>query len=76
MISAYNVACGYALAGDKSAALDWLEISVEGGYTDFEHMRDDPDLDSLRKERRYHRLLIDLRTRWVTPHEVLFIKPK
>ena len=59
VISAYNVACGHALAGDKGAALDWLEVSVEGGYTDFEHMRDDADLNSLRKERRYHRLLID-----------------
>ena len=59
VLSAYNGACGYALAGNKDAALDWLELSVEGGYTDFEHLRNDVDLDSLREERRYQQLLID-----------------
>jgi hypothetical protein len=58
-ISAYNVACGYALSGKKQHALDWLEISVKGGYDDFEHMRADSDLDSLRKEKRYNKLLLD-----------------
>lgn len=58
-ISAYNVSCGYALAGKKPEALDWLELSIEKGYNDFEHMRQDPDLDGLRKEKRYKRLLTD-----------------
>jgi hypothetical protein len=58
-ISAYNVACGYALAGKKEEALDWLEHSIKGGYNDFAHMREDTDLDSLRNEKRYKRLLAD-----------------
>lgn len=61
-VSAYNVACGYALWGKKDEALDWLEISVKAGYSeadDFEHMRKDPDLDSLRDEKRYKKLLTD-----------------
>ena len=58
-ISAYNVACGYALDGKKDEALDWLEVSIERGYEDFEHLRVDPDLDTLRKEKRYKRLLTD-----------------
>jgi TolA-binding protein len=58
-ISAYNVACGYALAGSKDEAIDWLEYSVKAGYNDFDHLRQDSDLDSLRNERRYKKLLTD-----------------
>ncbi len=58
-ISAYNVACGFALAGKKDEALDWLETSVREGYNDYDHMRADADLDSLRNERRYKKLLTD-----------------
>ena len=58
-ISAYNVACGYALAGSKEEAIDWLEYSVKAGYNDFDHLRKDSDLDSLRNEKRYKKLLTD-----------------
>lgn len=61
-VSAYNAACGYALAGKKEEALDWLEISVAAGYNepeDFEHLRKDTDLDGLRNEKRYKKLLTD-----------------
>jgi hypothetical protein len=57
--SAYNVACGYALAGQKEEALDWLELSVKSGFAKIDHLRNDPDLDSLRGEKRYKRLLTD-----------------
>jgi hypothetical protein len=58
-ISAYNIACGYALSGSKDEAIDWLEISVKAGYNDFNHLRKDTDLDSLRNEKRYKKLLTD-----------------
>ena len=58
-ISAYNVACGYALSGSKDEAIDWLEISVKAGYSDFTHLRKDSDLDNLRNEKRYKKLLTD-----------------
>jgi tetratricopeptide (TPR) repeat protein len=58
-ISAYNAACGFALAGNKEEALDWLEHSVKSGYNDFDHLRMDSDLDGLRNEKRYKKLLTD-----------------
>jgi tetratricopeptide (TPR) repeat protein len=58
-ISAYNAACGYALSGQKEEALDWLELSVKSGYADFDHLRQDTDLDNLRGEKRYKKLLTD-----------------
>jgi hypothetical protein len=57
--SAYNVACGYALWGKKDEALDWLELSVKSGFAKIDHIRADTDLDSLRNEKRYRRLLTD-----------------
>jgi tetratricopeptide (TPR) repeat protein len=57
--SAYNVACGYALWGKKEEALDWLEVSVKKGFAKIDHLRKDPDLDSLREEKRYKKLLAD-----------------
>ncbi|HEX7897752.1 MAG TPA: hypothetical protein VF950_08320 [Planctomycetota bacterium] len=57
--SAYNVACGYALANQKEEALDWLELSVKSGFAKIDHLRNDPDLDNLRAEKRYKRLLTD-----------------
>ena len=57
--SAYNVSCGYALAGDKDRALDWLEICVENGFVKWDHIRQDTDMDSLRSHIRYKRLMAD-----------------
>jgi tetratricopeptide (TPR) repeat protein len=58
-ISAYNAACGYALSGSQDEAIDWLEYSVKAGYNDFDHLRKDTDLDGLRNEKRYKKLLTD-----------------
>jgi TolA-binding protein len=56
---AYNVACGYALKGDKEQAIDWLDLSIKLGFDQWDHIRTDSDFDSIRKERRFLRLLAD-----------------
>jgi hypothetical protein len=45
----YDLACDEAKAGHETTALAFLEAAVAAGYDDFEHMRNDPDLDGLRK---------------------------
>ena len=57
--SIYNVACGYALSGKPQEAIDWLEIAIKAGYSNWDHIRTDTDFDSIRKERRLLRLLAD-----------------
>ena len=57
--SAYNVACGYALSGEKDKACDWLEVSIKAGFEDYEHMKKDTDLDSIRGEKKYKQLMAD-----------------
>ncbi len=43
----YNVACVYALLGEKELALRELEKELQVGYVRFQHLRLDPDLQSL-----------------------------
>lgn len=56
-LTLYNLACAYALAGKKNEALEALEASVSAGFDDYRHIERDPDLDSLRKEPAYQRLI-------------------
>ena len=53
----YNTACAYALRGSRHEALVFLERAVAAGFTNFEHVRSDSDLDSLRAEPRYLQLM-------------------
>jgi tetratricopeptide (TPR) repeat protein len=46
----YNLACAYALKGDRQLALEWLEKSVNSGYDDSHNIQTDSDIASLRDE--------------------------
>lgn len=53
----YDLACCYARLGNKKAALETLEQSVENGFYNYDNMLNDNDLVSLRKEKKYKKLL-------------------
>ena len=53
----YNLACCYAMKGDKDRALDWLSRAVERGFDDTAHLAKDVDLESLRDDARYKNLV-------------------
>jgi len=55
--SLYNTACALSLKGDKSAALDFLQKSLDAGFDDPHQIRKDDDLDNLRGEPRYRELV-------------------
>jgi beta-lactamase regulating signal transducer with metallopeptidase domain len=44
----YNLACAYALAGDRTAALSALREAVRAGFSGGDHIRKDEDLVSIR----------------------------
>jgi hypothetical protein len=48
--SYYNMACVYALRGDKPQALRYLRISLMNGYVQLNTFADDPDLKSLKDD--------------------------
>jgi tetratricopeptide (TPR) repeat protein len=52
----YNLACAYALKGDREPALDWLEKAINAGFDDTDKVRKDPDTASLRGESRFTKI--------------------
>lgn len=53
----YNLACSLALLNERDAALKALKRAVELGYSDHEWMSRDRDLESIREDREFKRLL-------------------
>lgn len=44
----YNGACAYSRLGETEKAANYLFRAVEAGFRDFDHMRQDPDLEAIR----------------------------
>jgi len=53
----YNVACLFALEGERDRAIRCLEDAVDGGFWHKAWAENDPDLDSLRDDPRFVALL-------------------
>jgi tetratricopeptide (TPR) repeat protein len=53
----YNLACSLSNLGKVEEALKELEAAIELGYDDLSYMQKDPDLERVRKDPRYRRLL-------------------
>jgi hypothetical protein len=53
----YNLACRYALLKQRDKAIVTLRRAVELGYRDFAFMQEDHDLDSIRKDPRFRKLV-------------------
>ena len=59
------LAQGYALAGMKDRALDWLAVAVDRGFINYPFLAEhDPFFASLRRLPRFTRLLDLVRDRW------------
>ena len=56
----YNVACAYALLGEKERALEILEGFSEIGQGSFDWIREDPDFLSLHGDPRFERVVARL----------------
>jgi tetratricopeptide (TPR) repeat protein len=61
--AAYNAACVHALKGDKDAAFGWLKKAIEAGFDQAGHVAEDPDMDALRDDPRYQKVLAALEQR-------------
>ena len=53
----YNLACSHALTGNKEEAFIALFKAIKLGYSDFNHLRKDSDLKSLRNDPRFKKLV-------------------
>jgi len=59
----YNLACSYALLKRPDLSLKTLRRAVELGYRDFRYMREDRDLESVRRDPRFRQLLREYESR-------------
>lgn len=57
----YNLACSLALTKKKTAALRSLRHAIALGYSDFDWMQQDPDLDILKGHPAFEALLAQLK---------------
>jgi tetratricopeptide (TPR) repeat protein len=46
----YNMACLYSLNGETNKAIKFIKKAIEKGFNNFEHLKRDPDLSSIRNE--------------------------
>lgn len=53
----YDAACAAALQGQKAEALTWLERTADAGFAMTEHLKQDPDLASVRDDPAFARVL-------------------
>lgn len=53
----YNLACSYALLNQTRLALSALSKAIELGYSDFKHLREDPDMENLLKDQQVQEFL-------------------
>jgi len=49
----YNLACYYSVTNNSSKSLEFLEKAFINGYSDFDDLGDDPDLDNIRSHPDY-----------------------
>ena len=53
----YNVACSHSLAGEIDRALDYLERTLDQGFSNRSWIETDSEFDALREHSRYHEML-------------------
>ena len=54
----YNIACAYALQGDRDAAFEWLNKAIETGFANVQLLQTDRDLLSIRKDDRFNAIVL------------------
>lgn len=59
----YNLACSYALLEQPELAIPTLRKALELGYRDFRYIHQDHDLDSVRKDPRFRKLIREFEKR-------------
>ena len=57
----YDVACVWAMLGEKQKALDWLADAAHNGFPCYNFFEKDPMLEAIRGERRFDHLMEELK---------------
>ncbi len=68
----YNAACSWALAGNKTRALEVLQKAIDMGWRDMEAVQKDQDLSPLREEPGWTKLLEQYKLKLVTEKNIYY----
>lgn len=60
----YNSACAVTKLGYRDEAFKLLDLAVQCGFVNFEHLKRDPDLEPLRSDPRFAELLASIEKRY------------
>jgi hypothetical protein len=74
--SYYNLCCLYSLLNQKDSALSYLKQTIDEGWTYYLHFDNDTDLDNIRKEPKYLKMVNDLRLAYQDVYDYLYILKK
>ena len=53
----YNLACSYSLLNEIDKAFDTIQRAIKLGYDDLRHLEIDPDLENLRRDNRFQKII-------------------
>ena len=53
----YNIACLHALQKNAMEACSWLQKAIDHGYNNWEHIKEDPDLENVRAAECYQKIM-------------------
>ncbi|MCV9930477.1 hypothetical protein OIU83_22645 [Flavobacterium sp. LS1R49] len=56
----YNGACSAALSNNTKKAFDWLNLAIDNGYKNLNHLEKDSDLATLHPEKEWQKTIIKL----------------
>jgi hypothetical protein len=59
----YDAACVAALVKDKNRAFEWLNLSIDSGWSNLEHLKTDSDLVSLHTDARWPKIIAHLKSK-------------
>jgi tetratricopeptide (TPR) repeat protein len=62
----YNLACSHSLLGDVDASFQALKKAILLGYDDFSYLAKDEDLQNLRQDLRFSKLMSKIKDRCMT----------
>ncbi len=70
----YNAACSAALSGEESLAFRWLNLALENGWSNINHLKSDSDLVSLHNHKKWDKLISDMQS-VIIKREAQYDKP-
>jgi serine/threonine protein kinase len=60
----YNIACAYALMDKINLGVEWFERAVSDGFNCYPMFKNDPNLDGMRNDARFQRIMEAERLKW------------